>query len=231
MKDLLLKKKLSEHLKIDLELVINENRSTMLNLLEKRSGKARLSIHKMFLDAPENVIAAIAHYVRGARKDRYMHNLILRGYIQQNLARFDSSHRLNRAKLVQSGRIYHLEPLYQQLNECYFEGNLDLAITWFGERGRKNKSRITFGLYHDNLKLIKIHRILDDPFFPDYFVSFVIYHEMLHAIVPGSIGPRGRYCIHTKAFKEKERLFEHYEKAVAWEKKNKKQFFYRGGSR
>ncbi len=220
-----LKEKLQRLLRIDLELVVNENRSTMLSLLAKRRGAARLSLHKMFLDAPENVIAAIAHYVRGTRRNRGEQNLVLRGFIQQNLSRFDTSNRLNQEKLVKRGRIYDLEPLFEELNARYFEGSLDLYLTWYGAWGRNNRSRVTFGQYHDNLKLIKMHRILDDPFFPDFFVTFVLYHEMLHAVVPGHIDKSGRFCSHGKAFKEREKLFERYEEAVSWEKMNKKHFF------
>jgi len=219
--------KLRKHLKMDLELVINENRSTMLNLLQKRRGSARLSLHKMFLDAPENVVAAIAHYVRGTRKNRLEQNSVLRGYIQQNHSRFDAGRRLEGMKLVQVGRVYDLEPLYHALNHHYFDGNLVLKTTWFGKWGRRNRSRITFGLHCDHLRLIKIHRILDDPFFPEVFLSFILYHEMLHDVVPGFVDGRGRFCVHGKAFKERERLFEHYAEAIAWERENKKHFFRR----
>lgn len=214
--------KLRKYLKQDLELVINENRSTMLSLHTK---KKRLSMHKMFLDAPEHVIAAIAHYVRGTRKDAARHNLVLRGYIQENLGRFDLSDRLDASKLVQKGRNYDLKLLYDALNQQYFGGELNISLTWFGSWGRKNKSRITFGQFYDHLRLIKIHRILDDPFFPEFFVQFIMYHEMVHAVVPGHVDDRGRYCAHGKAFKERERQFRHYEEAIMWEKKNKPHFF------
>ena len=221
--EILLKNKLRKLLKHDLELVINENRSTMVSLQRNRK---RLSLHKMFLEAPDPVIAAIAHYVRGMRRDADRQNLVLRGYIQENLSRFDASH-LDRTKLVQKGRIYDLKPLFNQLNRRYFKGELQLRITWFGAWGRSNRSRIVFGQYHDNLRLIKIHRILDDPFFPEFFVRFILYHEMLHAVVPGSVDERGRFCIHGQAFKEREQQFEQYAEAVAWEKKNKQHFFKR----
>ncbi len=217
-----LKLKLRKHLKRDVELVINENRSTMLSLQKKRN---RLSLHKMFLDAPDHVIAAIAHYIRGSRRKSTEQNLVLRGYIQENLSRFDCSHRLKRANLVQKGEIYDLQPLYDELNTRYFEGALDLGLTWFGARRLNSRSRITFGLYQDNLRLVKMHRILDDPFVPEFFVRFILYHEMVHAIVPGYVDERGHFRIHGREFKERERQFEHYRQAVEWEKKNKMHFF------
>lgn len=220
-----LQKRLQRLLNIDVELVVNENRSTMLNLLEKQRTFARLSVHRMFLEAPEPVISAIAHYVRGTRKDRRGRNLVLRQFIQAHLSNSDYTHLVDPQKLIQQGRVYHLKPIYDALNAQYFEGRLDLSLTWFGTPHRKRRARITFGQYLSGLRLIKMHRMLDDPFFPDYFVAFVLYHEMLHSVVPGVTDARGRFCFHGRAFKERERLFEHYKKAISWERENKAKIF------
>jgi len=214
--------RLAQHLKMDLELVVNENRSTMLNLLEKNRTFVRLSIHKMFLKAPDPVVSAIAHYVRGTRKE----NSILRLYIQEHLAQYDYTYLVNQNQLLHAGNNYNLKLLYDEINIKYFDCKLDLSITWYGKQKKsRNSTRITFGQYLAGLRLIKIHRILDDSFFPEYFVSFVIYHEMLHSVISGSLDARGRYCFHSAAFKRREKAFEHYWKAIEWEKNNKKQLF------
>jgi len=218
------KKRLSKYLKIKLDLVVNENRCTMLNLLERTQSFARLSMHKMFLDAPEDVISAIAHYVRGTRKEKTQQNLILRGFIQQNLSRFDCSHLLDRKKLVHLGNVYDIKKIYDRINKEYFDDKMELKITWYGTP-RKSRSRAIFGQYHDSLRLVKIHRILDSPFFPEVFVSFVVYHEMLHNLIPGHIDKKGRYCSHGEDFKKQERLFKQYDEATEWERKNRKHFF------
>lgn len=220
-----LKRRLGRHLGQDCELVINENRSTMLSVVRKRKALPRVSLHKMFVDAPENVISAIAHYVRGVRRDREAKDIVIRGFIQSNLLRYNYNHLLDKSKFVTTGHIYDLKEIYDELNEKYFKNGLMLEITWYGERGYKPRSKITFGQYFDHLRLIKIHRILDDPFYPDYFIRFVVYHEMLHHLIPGHLDGRGLFRVHGKDFKELEREFEDYEKAVAWEKKNKKHFF------
>ena len=218
----LFRKQLRKHIKIRVDLQLNENRSTMLSLLDRGPWYARLSMHKMFLDAPEHVVKAIADYVKGRRDEKR----VLRAYIQQNVSRFKRVERLDHSKLVQEGEEYHLGSLYDLINEKYFEGNLDLAITWYGGRERYKRNRVTFGLYQESLRLVKIHRMMDAPFFPPYFVAFVVYHEMLHAVVPGHVDKSGRFCVHGKEFKARERLFDHYEKAVAWEKANKDRIFY-----
>lgn len=219
------KSRLSRHLDCELQLVVNENRSTMLNVLERRRGFARLSVHKMFLDAPEDVVSAVASFVQGVRPKKGVNAFVIRSYIQSNLARFDYSHLLNKQKLTTEGRFYNLKEMYDKINAEYFEGKLDLAITWYGAWGRKNRSRVTFGEYFDHLKLVKIHRVLDDLFFPDYFVSYIIYHEIVHHIVPGYMDEAGFFRSHGADFKALEVLFKDYKKAIAWEKRHKDQFF------
>jgi len=213
---------LRKHCKMRVDLQLTQNRSIMLNVLERKPWYVRLSMHKMFLDAPESVVKAIAGYVKGRRDDK----LVLRTYIQENIERAKRCKRVCPSKLVQKGDVYHLDVLYDLINEKYFEKKLDLDITWYGQRTHRSRSRVTFGLYQESARLVKIHRMMDAPFFPSYFVEFVVYHEMVHAVVPGQRDERGRFCVHNKEFKARERLFEHYERAVAWEKQNKERIFY-----
>lgn len=219
------RQKLAKHLNIKLELVVNENRCTMLSILDRKPHSARLSMHKMFLDAPEDVISAIANYVRGTRRRGQQKDQVLRGYIQSNLSRFNYSHLLKKEKLMTEGTYYDLQKIYNNLNERYFNNRLNLLITWYGKVIRRCRSKVTFGQYFDQLKLIKIHRRLDNPFFPDYFVSFVIYHEMLHEVVPGFIDEKGLFRMHGDEFKSREKEFEDYERATLWEKKHRNCFF------
>lgn len=219
------KKKLGERVKFEVELVVNENKSTMLNVLARKKDFAKLSMHRMFLEAPDEVISAIAHYVRGTRKEKREDSLRIRSYIQSHLEHLNYSSHLDPSKLVTEGNLYNLKDIYDDLNLKYFNNRLNLAITWFGEKGRKNKSRVIFGQYFDHLKLIKIHRMLDDLFFPSFFVHYVVFHEMLHHEVPGYTDKNGLFRTHGEEFKRREKLFADYEKAQAWEKKHRDDFF------
>lgn len=210
--------RLRAYLPCEIELVVNENRSTLLKLLERSRKKVRLSLHKLFLDAPDSIVAALAGYVRGERKVRS----VLRAYIQQNHSRFVTTYR---GTLIAKGRLYDLGPLFHELNWTYFGGCIDADLTWYGAWGQKNRSRVTFGQYLETSRVIKIHRILDDPFIPPYFLSYVLFHEMLHAVIPGQVDKKGRLCMHGKAFKERERTFADYDKAIRWERENKEYFF------
>ena len=60
---------------------------------------------------------------------------------------------------------------------------------------------------------------LDQACVPDYFVSWIVFHEMLH----GKHEVRrtnGRRRFHTHEFLTEEKTFPDYERACAWEKAN-----------
>ena len=86
--------------------------------------------------------------------------------------------------------------------------------TW----GRRAKSRarrsLQLGCYVKELHLVRIHTVLDQAAVPAWFVRFVLFHEILHAALPGEKQPHGR------AFRERERAHPDYPAAVDWQKKN-----------
>lgn len=126
---------------------------------------------------------------------------------------------------VTQGQLYDLKAIYDSLNAQYFEGRLALDITWFGSADRSARRYRRLGLYCFQEKLIKIHRLLDGDQFPSYFISWVVYHEMLHCVYPPIKTRRGRYSIHHRDFKKKEMEFADYSIAKQWEKENRRLFF------
>ena len=76
---------------------------------------------------------------------------------------------------------------------------------------------IKLGTYSATERLIRIHPVLDKPWVPRYFVSFVIYHEMLHHVMPTTI-VSGRRVLHPPLFMARERFFRDFDRAMAWER-------------
>lgn len=214
----MLEERLKPHLKRNIEVVVNKNRSTMLSM----QGRT-LSVHKMFEEAPDHVIEAIAGYARGVRKERSDHTKVLRRYINDHLSEYAQP--IEETKCVTRGKIYDLDLIYQTLNKRYFADALDVALTWFGQTEKKPKRQITLGQFVQGQNVIKIHRVLDQPQVPYYFIAFVLYHEMVHVAVPSYVDQSGRLRMHGPEFRKKEREFKHYEKALNWEEKHKKAFF------
>jgi len=117
------------------------------------------------------------------------------------------------------GKTYHLQQIFDQINTTYFENKIPpLPITWFGTPKTSAKRHRLLGYYHNEKKFIKIHRLLDQPQFPDYFISYIVYHEMLHYLYPPIHESGRKRRIHHRAFKEQERRFGEYAIAKKWEK-------------
>ncbi len=204
-----------------LRLKINDNRSTMLSVKWK-PDYTKVSLHRMFLKAPQNVMQALACYLR---REHQTLAPAIKAYIEHHLQQLDYSHELNPALLQTKGRVYDLKEMYEALNREYFSVPLRLQITWFGERRRSAGKRVTFGLYHDPLRLIKINRLLDHCHFPFYFVSYVIYHEMLHYVCPSYVDANGQKQIHNKRFREREREFKYFKEAQQWVREHQNYLF------
>jgi len=114
------------------------------------------------------------------------------------------------------GKYYELYAIFERLNEEYFDSRLTSAITWGTGSSRKAVRKRTLGSYSNHSNIIRINPVLDKNEVPDYYIEFVVYHEMLHAAI--GIGEKdGRRSVHTRAFRERERLFKYYDKAMRWE--------------
>jgi hypothetical protein len=125
-----------------------------------------------------------------------------------------------------TGGHYDLKAIFDEINAFYFENKLALGITWFGSAQRKARRHRKLGLYCFQTKVVKIHRLLDQPHFPPYFISYVVYHEMLHSVCPPVKAKRGRYRIHHPDFVKREKEFAQYAIAKRWEEENKRLFFH-----
>lgn len=203
------------------QLKINDNRSTMLSVRWEQDC-TKVSLHKIFLEAPKNIMQALACYVREEAPEIPSS---VRSFIDTNLRQLDYSHTLDSEKIYCQGTYYNLKTIYDSLNAEYFDNKINLRITWFGKPNQKSRSRVTFGLYHDPLKLIKINRLLDSPSFPDYFIAYVIYHEMAHDASPAYYDENGVHRIHSKEFKELEMRYRYYNLAQDWIRRNQDYFF------
>lgn len=207
-----------------IQLKINNNRSTMLSV-RWESDCTKVSLHKMFLQAPPNIMDDLACYLRSKNSTMSPH---IKLFIDDNLRKLDYSHLVNEEKLSTQGSVYNLQHIFNEINNQYFKGKLPLRITWYGKPQQRNRTRVTFGLYCDPLKLVKINRILDNSVVPEYVIWYVVYHEMLHYVIPSYRDSNGLNRIHSKEFKEMEKKFRYYHLAQRWIKENHNRLFRKG---
>ena len=96
----------------------------------------KVSLHRMFLKAPQNVMNALACYLR--REEKSIAPAI-RAFIEDNLKNLDYSHQLDHTKLYSQGHVSNLKHIYDDLNREYFRSKLNLSITWFGKFTQRNR--------------------------------------------------------------------------------------------
>ena len=70
--------------------------------------------------------------------------------------------------------------------------------------------------------MIRINPLLDQSWVPLWFLRYILYHEMLHSVVPDEPLGRGRRRVHTEEFNRRERQFRSYARARKWEEENLK---------
>ena len=124
-----------------------------------------------------------------------------------------------------AGEHYNLKEIYDRVNAEYFENQIDVPIKWFGNKEAKPKTKITLGSYHLHKKEIKINRVLDQSHVPDYFISFIVYHEMLHHVFPPLKKKNIKRRIHHPEFVQMEKQFEHYDQVKQFRQTIKKDWF------
>ena len=124
------------------------------------------------------------------------------------------------------GRYFDLRAIFDQLNAKYFRNRLrGYTITWGRKRRERPREYFIFGSIQEQDKIIRIHPLLDACFVPRWFLRYVIYHEMLHAVVPDKYDrKRKRRIVHTEEFNEREKKYPSYRRAKAWEEENLARF-------
>ena len=194
-------------------LSVTDNAVSMLSARHK-DGRTHLRLHRLFLHADENVMQAVAGFIRGETE----HRLLIRDHIRKNSFRL-KGRPAARTVLNPRGRIHCLTEIGGRINRKYFEGRITAGITWGRRFSGRRTRRITLGSYCRASDIIRINPLLDRRTVPVFFLDFIVYHEMLHVDL-GFAEHNGRRRLHTREFRTRERLFAEYDRAMAWEKSN-----------
>ncbi len=203
-----------QELRKPLSLVITSNSTIMLSYKKQEAG-LQVRLHGLFLHASDAVLAEIVSFLRNGRR-RPMP--LFRQHVRENRERIVSKPP-KRTSLRTSGRWHDLRTLFEEVNREYFSGSINAGITWGSRSPRTAVRKRTLGSFSERLSLIRINPMLDRKSVPRYYIAFVVYHEMLHAAL-GIDRAGGRRCIHSREFRKREKLYQDYERAIAWEKGN-----------
>jgi hypothetical protein len=183
------------------------------NTLRIRSDKVYIRISDFLRGAPASVISAVYEILlcRTFRLSGYHHaNLIYNTYIgsreflglKSRAAEVGSRIK----KSPPAGKIYNLDDRFIFLNKLYFGGKLrNLDLHWAQRRSKR-----ILGQFVPHRDEILINALLDHPLVPGSVVDFILYHEMLHAVLEPRFSKTGRKSVHHREFKRMEKEFDGY---------------------
>jgi len=181
-----------------------------------------LRLNRAFGQAPVEVREAVAAWLRSGKRARKACAL-LDEYVAE-LARSLPPRPRRLPELSPRGATYDLRELLNGLRHDVLSPELlplekTPHLTW-GRRGPGARRSLRLGSYDHELHLVRIHPVLDQPGVPDWFVRFVLFHELLHAALPSEKDSAGRSMHHGPRFKREERAHPDYDRSMEWEEEN-----------
>ena len=121
-----------------------------------------------------------------------------------------------------AGGIYHDLPgmlavvLETLLCQHSVEG---VRISWMSVKlsNKRKNDLFDYGVCLIEDRHIQINRLMDQSWVPGWYVEFVIFHEVLHLIHKPFKRRDGVTVCHSVAFKQAERKYPCFQKALRWE--------------
>lgn len=199
---------------IHFDLRITNNVSSLMSWRPGRNGNpAQFKLHHMFLQAESDVREALAQWVRQPRSKTA--GALINRFIRKHM------HLIEKKPAVledirTEGQFHDLAALFQEVNREHFEDKVDTPIAWGRMATFSRQRSIQFGSYLPGQHLIRIHPLLDQEFVPKYFVRYIVFHEMLHAVLGIEENEQGRRSVHSPEFRRLEKAYPDYARATAW---------------
>jgi predicted metal-dependent hydrolase len=192
--------------------ILTDNATSMISVRGKKDAIS-LRLHRIFLSADERVLDEVAEFIKGKGGNRPA----IKAFIRNNRSCLkDSPPRT--VTINPYGRFYNLTDIFNSLNREYFDDRVASLVTWGKKSSRYAVRKRTLGSYQQKTNTIRINPILDRKKVPRYVIEFVVYHEMLHAVID-TVVKNGRRSIHSKEFNNREHEYRNYDKAIEWEKR------------
>jgi hypothetical protein len=181
-------------------------------------GITRIRISDILEDAPDLVLEALVHVLLARANRKKPPHHILRYYRDYlNSHPVETRHAQTRQDRIRKqlpgpvGKYYDLNESFAEINAFYFDNSIEKpTLSWSPKRSRRQ-----LGYHDEHLNLIVISSWLDRRMVPRFVVDFIMYHEMLHIVIP-VVHKQGRRIVHTKEFRRREKMYQYYEVAKLW---------------
>ncbi|MBL7076729.1 MAG: M48 family metallopeptidase [Kiritimatiellae bacterium] len=199
--------RLNAHSHRRVTLRLTDNRVSMASIDFSKQGPIRVSLNEQYLWAPPPVIDALCAYVVTHRKADWQ---VVADFARQVP---DRPRRVTPPRLRSKGKVYDLKALRDEVSRDCFGGAVTCHIGWGrdGAPRRRKRRSIRFGSWHAQTRTVRVHPALDSEAVPREFVRYIVFHEMLHVVVP-SEKRVGRVVHHTAEFRALESRYPGFER-------------------
>lgn len=188
----------------------------LTHTIRLRQDTAHVRLSDVLGYAPRTVVEAAAAILLGRLYRRRPPADLVQTYRQFSYARSTRRRlllmRQSRARRMEhrpAGAHHDLEPLFERLNQVYFQSSLPRPRLGWSRR----IWRTQLGCFDPALNQIVLNRQLDHEDVPQYVVAYVLYHEMLHRKHPIRFA-RCRRESHSAQFRSEEKRFTDYARAM-----------------
>jgi hypothetical protein len=195
-----------------------ENSSTMASL-SGRGRRSVLRLHRIFCGASDELLGEVVRFffTRVGRQNALRIRARMKDYIERHQKEILEP-LAGKRFLPPEGRVFDLKEMLRRVTERFFPTADRVRIAW----SRKVLKQLMgkWIEFPDPLpNLVLINRLLDTPEVPEYYLEFLIFHELLHETIPIRRSS-GRWIHHSREFRAREREFPKYREAREWERKN-----------
>jgi hypothetical protein len=217
---------LEQALDADVEVVATRSRRRPLQLrmLRMRTHvqrpRLRVALHPFFGEGTQELREAVAAWVRsGARARQATH--ALDAFIREALQNHPAAPRPPSA-CVTRGRAHDLALLAENVRRQHFGDELACLppLTWGRFARSATRRSLRLGSCDPDGPLVRIHPVLDSSAVPEFFVKFILFHELLHVVLPPHSGRNGRWVHHSAEFRQRERSHPDHARVLEWERRN-----------
>ena len=181
-------------------------------------GGRVLILHKSFEDADTEVWEDLASWLRNGRRSRAACQR-LDAWLDR--LRVDPKPPKTVARPV--GDMHRLDEIAQRVIADHLSEELKDRrtpnITWTPKKRSTARRGLRLGSYDASRDLVRIHSVLDQAAVPEWVVAFVVYHELLHAVIPSKRSGR-RLIHHSAEFRKREAAHPDFLRVTRWENKH-----------
>ncbi len=182
----------------------------------------KIRLHRMFSGAPLEIRDDLARWLRVGKRARKACDRLDK-WIQATVADLPPK-TLRTPTPKPAGLAHDLTTLAHTLWDTVFTDDFEErprpTLSWGRRRRSSSRHSLRLGSYDPELNAVRLHPVLDQAGVPEWFVRYVLMHEILHSALPPRKGSGSRWIHHGPLFRARERAYPDHGRALEWEAQN-----------